>query len=107
MDLNNLFNKNNCKNMTSKLSNIEDFKNLIIKSKDETKYYYLIIDDLKYKLGLYLNYIFEKLEMININMIIINKGSLLIIRTNNINHDFNINVFNKILNDVEKNNVII
>ena len=51
MDLNNLFNKNNCKNMTSKLNNIEDFKNLIIKSKDETKYYYLIIDDLKYKLG--------------------------------------------------------
>ena len=104
--LNNLFNKNNCKNITSYINNIDDFKDNIIKSKDHDKYYYLIIDDLKYKIGLIINYIFEKLEINNIHMIIIYKGSLQLIKQYVINDEINVKLFDDILNNINKETII-
>ena len=77
--LNNLFNKN-CKNITSKINTLDEFKEFIIKSKDQDKYYYIIIDDLKFKIGLVINFIFEKLEINNLYMIVIYKGSLTLLK---------------------------
>ena len=72
--INNLFNKN-CKNITSKINTLDEFKEFVINSKDQDKYYYIIIDDLKFKIALVLNFIFEKIEIYNLYMIVIYKGS--------------------------------
>jgi hypothetical protein len=97
--LNNLFNKKNCKNITSKINVLGDFKDYVLKSKDEDKYYYITIDDLKFKIGLVLNYIFEKLEIYNLYMIIIYKGSLSLIKKYHI-LDFNVKIFEEVINDL-------
>ena len=97
--LNNLFNKN-CKNITSKINTLDDFKEFVIKSKDEDKYYYIITDDLKFKIVLVLNVIFEKLGINNLYMIIIYKGSLSLIKIYHI-LDFSIKMFGEVINDIE------
>jgi len=102
--LNNLFNKN-CKNITSKINTLDDFKEFVIKSKDEDKYCYIIIDDLKFKIGLVINYIFEKLEIYNLYMIVIYKGSLTLLKKYHI-LDFNIKMFDDFINDINNNNNI-
>jgi hypothetical protein len=101
--LNNLFNKN-CKNITSKINTLDEFKEFIIKSKDHDKYYYIIIDDLKYKIGLVINYIFEKLEINNLYMIVIYKGSLTLLKKYHI-LDFNIKMFENFINELNNNNI--
>ena len=100
--LNNLFNKN-CKNITSKINNLDDFKEFVVISKDKDKYYYIIIDDLKFKIALVLNFIFEKLEIYNLYMIVIYKGSLTLIKKYYI-LDFNIKIFDNFINDLNNNN---
>lgn len=100
--LNNLFNKN-CKNITSKINNLDDFKEFVVISKDKDKYYYIIIDDLKFKIALVLNFIFEKLEIYNLYMIVIYKGSLTLIKKYHI-LDFNIKIFDNFINDLNNNN---
>ena len=101
--INNLFNKN-CKNITSKINTLDEFNEFIINSKDQDKYYYIIIDDLKFKIALVLNFIFEKLEIYNLYMIVIYKGSLTLIKKYYI-LDFNINMFEKFINDLNDNNI--
>ena len=100
--LNNLFNKN-CKNITSKINTLDEFKEFIINSKDQDKYYYIIIDDLKFKIALVLNFIFEKLEIYNLYMIVIYKGSLTLLKKYHI-LDFNIKMFENFINDLNNNN---
>ena len=101
--INNLFNKN-CKNITSKINTLDEFKKFIINSNHQDKYFYIIIDDLKFKIALVLNFIFEKLEIYNLYMIVIYKGSLTLIKKYYI-LDFNINMFEKFINDLNDNNI--
>ncbi len=100
--INNLF-KKNCKNIISKINNLDDFKEFVVISKDKDKYYYIIIDDLKFKIALVLNFIFEKLEIYNLYMIVIYKGSLTLIKKYYI-LDFNIKIFDNFINDLNNNN---
>ena len=101
----NLFNKNKSNNITKKINNIDDFKYYILKSKDDNKYYYIIIDDVKYIIGLFLNFLFEKIEITNIYMIIINKGLLYVIKKFNISNEFNVKMFEDFFKSDVNNNL--
>jgi len=100
----NLFNKNKSNNITKKINNIDDFKYYILKSSDDNKYYYIIIDDVKYIIGLFLNFLFEKIEITNIYMIIINKGLLYVINIFNISNEFNVKMFEDFFKSDVNNN---
>jgi hypothetical protein len=88
-----LFNKRRTKNITYKINNIHDFKTYILQSRDDEKYYYIIIDEIKYINGLFITHIFEKIGISNIYMIIINKGLFHVIKKFNISNEFNIQLF--------------
>ena len=101
----NLFNKNKSYNITKKINNIDDFKYYILKSSVDNKYYYIIIDDVKYIIGLFLNFLFEKIEITNIYMIIINKGLLYVIKKFNISNEFNVKMFEDFFKSDVNNNL--
>jgi len=100
----NFFNSKKNRNITNKMNNIDDFKKYIDDSKDKPNInFYIIIDEVKYIIGLYISFCFGKIGLNNIHIILINNGSIMLLKQYILNNEYISNLLdhNNFNNEIE------